>query len=138
MSAIGFVLEKVRHGSALSSGELKLLGDEIDRLESRFQGCAQEVARLGNTLDARHLQDRERAEKLRRAEEEVARLQDALAHARRRLQVESEGYEKAVGSLRGVMRDVGYGLRYQPELTREELAVVIEREVGAHPAPEGS
>ncbi len=135
MSAIGFVLEKVRHGSALSSGELKLLGDEIDRLNSRYQGCAQEVARLGNALDGRHLQDRDRAEKLQKAEEEVARLQEALAHARRKLQVDSDGYEEVLGSLKGVMRDIAYGLRYQPEHTREELADVIEKEVGAHPAP---
>lgn len=133
--SIGFVLEKVRHGSALSTGELKMLGDEIERLNAKLEGCVQEMSKRDEISSRAHLQDRDRAEKLRLAEEEVARLQDSLAHAKRQRTTEHEAHEETVRRLEGILKDIGYGLLYQPEHSREELAGVIEREVGAHPKP---
>lgn len=139
MSAISFVMEKVRHGSSLDSGELKLLADEIERLHSKIEALAQELDRVSTASAQAHVADKARAKKLADAEAENARLLEALAHARRARRTADEAYESKVEFLEGVLRDVAYGLRWQPEISREELAGVIERiPITPHPRPEGS
>jgi hypothetical protein len=133
MSAIGFVLEKVRHGSELSSGELKLLGEEIDRLVSKLEGCAQEVARREDAYKISRQQDRDRADRLRRAEEEVERLRTSSAHAKQQHTIEFQSYDRRLKEKDGILRDIHYGLLYQPEITREQLATTIASEVTPHP-----
>lgn len=135
MSSIGFVLEKVRHGSELSTGELKMLGDEIDRLISKLEACAQELVRREEADKESRQADRDRAEKLRLAEEEVMRLRPALVHERQRREISLTTSDDRIRELTGILRDIGYGLLYQPEHSREELAGVIDRAVGSHPKP---
>ena len=133
--SIGFVLEKVRHGSALSTGELKMLGDEIDRLASRLEGCAQEVARRDEADKTARQLDRARAKRLRLSEEKVERQHRELEHLKRQRTTETNDHDQKMRTMTGILRDVHYGLLYQPELTREELANVIAAEVTPHPNP---
>ena len=135
MSAIGFVMEKVRHGSGLDSGELKLLSDEIDRLMSKIEALAQELARREEADTAARQADRERVEHLRRVEVDVTRLRGALEHERQRREVQLADRDKRITEMEGLLKDINYGLLYQPELTREELASAIATEVTPHAKP---
>lgn len=135
MSNIGFVLEKIRHGSELSTGEARMLADEIDRLMSNLEGCAQEVARREDADKISRQQDRDRAERLRLSEEEVGRLRDALDHEKNLREVRAIAYDDRTRLLEGMLKDIHYGLLYQPELTREELAEAIATEVTPHAKP---
>jgi len=133
MSGIGFVLEKVRHGSELSTGEAKMLADEIDRVMSRLEGCAQEVARRETADKAARQADRERTERLRQAEEEVTRLRGALEMERQRRQTNLETSTTRTTELESLLKDIHYGLLHQPEHSRKVLADVIAREVTPYP-----
>lgn len=133
MSAIGFVMEKVRHGGNLSSGERKMLADEIDRLSSKVEALAQELSRREFADGIARQADRERVEHLQRVEDDVTRLRKSLEHERQRRITENTANEEMVKFLKNVLRDIHYGLLHQPELTREELAAVIAREVEPHP-----
>jgi hypothetical protein len=133
MTAIGFILEKVNHGSELSSGEIKIVADELERLMSKLEGCAQEVARREEADKISRQQDRDRAERLRLAEEEVGRLRGALAHEKQQRETKIADRDGHVRKLEGLLRDIHYGLLYQPEHTREQLAHVIAREVTPWP-----
>lgn len=137
MPAIDFILEKLRHGGNLSSAERKQLIDGVDRITAKLSGCAQEVARRDEAAGVARQQDLGRADRLRLSEEEVARLQDALAHARRQRQTENDDHEDKVRILEGVLKDIHYGLLYQPELNREQLAEAIAGTVEPWPTAPG-
>lgn len=135
MTAIGFILEKVSHGGTLTSGEVKILSDEIEHLVAKLEGCAQEVARREEADKTSHQQHRDRADRLRLSEEEGERLRDALAHAKRQRITEHEAHDAKVRELEGILRDAHYALLYQPELTREQISDVIATAVTPHPKP---
>lgn len=135
MVNIGFVMEKVRHGLALSPSEVKLIDQEIERLAAKLEGCANEVARRDEADVISRSQDRARAERLRLAEEGVDRLRGALEHEKQRRETNVADRDKRILELENLLRDIHYGLLYQPEHTREILADVISREVTPHPTP---
>lgn len=135
MSDIGYILEKVEHGSAVTTGEAKTLSEMIQRVTAKLEGCAQELARREEADGIARQADKARAEKLRLCEEEGERMREALEFSRRQRSVETGATGDKIIFLEGILRDIHYGLLYQPEITREELASVIAQQVTPHRKP---
>lgn len=133
MATISFILEKARHASELTPSEIKMIVDEIDRLVSRLEGCAQEVTRRDAAAEMAREQDSDRAVRLRLAEEDLSRVRAALDHEKQRRETQLVDRDERVALLTGMLRDLHYGLLEQPELSREELAQVITTEVTPWP-----
>lgn len=133
MSGIGFILEKVRHGSELGTGEAKMLAEEIDRMMSKLEACARELTRREEADTAARQHDRARAQKLRQLEEEVQRLRESLAFTKQQRAREVDAHADKVRNLESLLRDVHYGLLHQPEHDRKTLADVIAKEVTPYP-----
>jgi hypothetical protein len=132
---LSFLVERVRHGSVLSTSEVKILVEELERLTAKLEGCAQEVARRDEADKVSRQADRDRAKQLHDLEDEVKRVRAALAHEIQRYEVRTVERDDRERLLEGILKDIHYGLLYQPELTREELAGVIATEVTPHAKP---
>lgn len=135
MINIGLLMEKIRVGDQLLPGEAQALAREVTRARERQAACAEEITRREEIDKAKRQESREFAERARAAEEEVERLREALQHAKTKASTDAAALADRVTHLEEILRDVHYGLSYQPELTREELANVITTIVTPHRKP---